>query len=155
VDDETTRATIEAIKRLDAAFDRGDIDAFMAAMTDDCTWDSFTPAPDGQRHEGQAAVRQAMAEFLGSSPIFDGEEMLACGDRAVMRWTCRFDGGHVRGVDVVRVPRREGRRDSLPLVLECRGGMGGAGRTQLQHSMWPPPVVVGAVLGEDPQVPLA
>jgi hypothetical protein len=27
VDDETTRATIEAVKRLDAAFDRGDIDA--------------------------------------------------------------------------------------------------------------------------------
>jgi ketosteroid isomerase-like protein len=103
VDDETTRATIEAIKRLDAAFDRGDIDAFMAAMTDDCVWESFTPAPDGQRHEGQAAVRQAMAEFLGSSPVFDGEEMLACGDRAVVRWTCHLDGGHVRGVDVLRV----------------------------------------------------
>jgi hypothetical protein len=44
-----------------------------------------------------------MAEFRGSSPVFDGEEMLACGDRAVVRWTCRFGGGHVRGVDVVRV----------------------------------------------------
>ena len=88
VDDETTRATIEAIKRLDAAFDRGDIDAFMAAMTDDCVWESFTPAPDGQRHEGQAAVRRAMVEFLGSSPVFDGEEMLACGDRATVRWVC-------------------------------------------------------------------
>ena len=39
----------------------------------------------------------------GSSPVFDGEEMLACGDRAVVRWNCRFAGGHVRGVDVVRV----------------------------------------------------
>ena len=95
-DDETTCATIEAIKRLDAAFDRGDIDAFMAEMTDDCVWESFTPAPDGQRHEGQAAVRQAMADFLSSSPVVDGEEMLACGDRATVRWACRFDGGHVR-----------------------------------------------------------
>jgi ketosteroid isomerase-like protein len=103
VNDETTRATIEAVKRLDAAFDRGDIDAFMAAMTDDCVWESFTPAPDGQRHHGQAAVRQAMADFLGSSPVFDGEEMLACGDRATVRWNCRFNGGHVRGVDVVQV----------------------------------------------------
>jgi ketosteroid isomerase-like protein len=103
VDDETTRATIEAIERLDAAFDRGDIDAFMAAMADDCVWESFTPAPDGHRHEGQAAVRQAMVGFLGSSPVFDGEEMFACGDHATVRWTCRFDGGHVRGVDVVRV----------------------------------------------------
>ena len=57
MDDETTRATIEALRRLDAAFDRGDIDAFMAAMTDDCVWESFTPTPDGERHEGQAAVR--------------------------------------------------------------------------------------------------
>ena len=90
MNDETTRATIEAVKRLDAAFDRGDIDAFMAAMTDDCVWESFTPAPDGQRHHGQAAVRQAMADFLDSSPVFDGEEMLACGDRATVRWNCRF-----------------------------------------------------------------
>jgi ketosteroid isomerase-like protein len=103
VDDEATRATIEAVKRLDAAFDRGDLDGFMAAMTDDCVWESFGPAPDGHRHEGQAAVRQAMAEFLGRSPVFHGEEMLACGDRATVRWTCRFDRGHVRGVDVVRV----------------------------------------------------
>ena len=103
VDDETSRTTIEAVQRLDAAFDRGDIDAFMAAMTDDCVWESFTPAPDGQRHEGQAAVRQAMTEFLGSFPAFEGEEMLTCGDRAIVRWNCRFDGGRVRGVDVVRV----------------------------------------------------
>src|SRR5947209_17636313 len=67
MDDETSRTTIEAVQRLDAAFDRGDIDAFMSAMTDDCVWESFTPAPNGQRHEGQAAVRQAMADFLGSS----------------------------------------------------------------------------------------
>jgi ketosteroid isomerase-like protein len=103
VNDETTRATIEAMKRLDAAFDRGDIDAFMAAMTDDCVWESFTPGPDGQRHEGQVAVRQAIADFLGSSPAFDGEEMFACGDRATIRWNYRFNRGHVRGVDVVRV----------------------------------------------------
>ena len=103
MDDETTRATIEAIERLDAAFDRSDIDAFMAAMTDDCVWESFTPAPDGKRHEGQAAVRQAMAEFLDSSPVFDGEEMIACRDRATVRWSCSFSDGHVRGVDVVRV----------------------------------------------------
>ncbi|MFR9803577.1 nuclear transport factor 2 family protein [Pseudonocardia sp. RS010] len=103
MDDETTRATIEAVERLDAAFDRGDIDAFMAALTEDCVWESFAPAPDGHRYEGQAAVRQAMADFLGSSPVFDGEEMLAAGDRATVRWTCRFDRGHVRGVDVVRV----------------------------------------------------
>jgi hypothetical protein len=49
------------------------------------------------------AVRQAIAYFLGSSPVFEGEEMFACGDRATIRWNCRLDGGHVRGVDIVRV----------------------------------------------------
>ena len=101
--DDTTRATNEAVKRLDVAFDRGDINAFMAAMTDDCVWESFTPAPDGQRHEGQSAVRRAIADFRRSSPVFDGEELVAFGDRAAIRWNCRFNGDHVRGVDIVRV----------------------------------------------------
>ena len=117
MNDETTRATIEAVKRLDAAFDCGDIDAFMAAMTDDCVWESFAPAPDGQRYEGQAAVRLAIANFLGSSPVFDGEEMFACGDRVMVRWTCRFDGGHVRGVDVVRV--RDGKVAEILSYVKC------------------------------------
>ena len=114
--DDETRATIEAVRRLDAAFDRGDVDAFMAAMTDDCVWESFTPAPDRHRHEGQAAVRQAMAGFLGSSPVFDGEEMIACGDRATVRWSCRRAGGHVRGVDVVRV--RDGKVAEIPSYVK-------------------------------------
>jgi hypothetical protein len=29
--------------------------------------------------------------------------MIACRDRAMVRWSCSFGGGHVRGVDVVRV----------------------------------------------------
>ena len=88
MDDDRTHATIEAVNRLDAAFDRGDIDAFMGAMTDDCVWESFTPAPDGQRYEGQPAVRRAIADFRRSSPVFDGEELVAFGDRAAIRWNC-------------------------------------------------------------------
>jgi hypothetical protein len=43
-----------------------------------------------------------------------------------------------------------------PLLGKVRDGMIGAWRVKSQRSMWPPPVVVGAVLGEDgPQVPLA
>ena len=104
MDDETTRATIEAVKRLDAALDRRDVDAYMAAMTDDCGWETTTP-PDGQRHEGQAAMRKALEEFFASSPVtlFEGEEFFACGDCATVRWTYRFRDGHVRGVDVIRV----------------------------------------------------
>jgi ketosteroid isomerase-like protein len=103
MDEEATRATIAAIKRLDAAFERGDLDAFMAAMTGDCVWEAFRPPPDGRRHEGQAAVRKAMGDFLALHPVFEGEELFAWGERAVVRWRCRLGEGHVRGVDVIRV----------------------------------------------------
>ncbi len=41
-----------------------------------------------------------------------------------------------------------------PLLVEIWGGMIGAWREQLPRTMWPPAVVVSAVLGKDgPQVP--
>ena len=43
---------------------------------------------------------------------------------------------------------------SDPRTVKIRDGMIGAGWNKSQGSMWPPPVVVGAVSGEDaPQVP--
>jgi ketosteroid isomerase-like protein len=107
--DAQTAATIEAVGRLKAALDLRDIDAIMATLTDDIVWDTTTP-PDGERFEGQAAVRAAGAAFFASSPqaSFEIEETVALGDRAVERWVYRWvdqDGkpGHVRGVDVFRV----------------------------------------------------
>ena len=85
MDDETTRVTIEAVKRLDAAFESGDIDAFMAAMTDDCVWDLHTCSRRAPPRRLGGGAAKAMTDFLDSSPVFDGEEMLACGDRAAMR----------------------------------------------------------------------
>jgi hypothetical protein len=50
----------------------------------------------------------------------------------------------------------ENRSAPDPLVLEIQGGMIGASRAKLKCSMWPPAVVVSAVLGEDgPQVAFA
>ncbi|HEX3606983.1 MAG TPA: nuclear transport factor 2 family protein [Candidatus Dormibacteraeota bacterium] len=106
--------TIAAVDRMNEALSRRDLDAYMAALTEDCVFETTFPAPDGVRYEGQDAVRGATAEFLQSSPQarFETEELLACGDRAVMRWTYHWveaDGtpGHVRGVDVLRI--RDGR----------------------------------------------
>jgi hypothetical protein len=46
--------------------------------------------------------------------------MFACGDRMTVRWTCRFDGGHARGVDVVRVRVRDGQvAEILSYVKGC------------------------------------
>jgi ketosteroid isomerase-like protein len=108
--DAVTAATIAAIDRFNVAFNKHDVPAIMAAMTDDCVFESTGPQPDGIRFEGQEAVRKVWEEFFGSSPsaTFETEDMFAVGDRCTVRWLYRWvdgDGkdGHIRGVDVFRV----------------------------------------------------
>ena len=96
--------TIAAVERFDAAFGRRDVDGVMAAMTEDCVFESTAP-PDGERYEGQTAVRALWTEFF-SAPgelAFETEERIVAGDRLVSRWIYRWADGHVRGVDVFRV----------------------------------------------------
>jgi ketosteroid isomerase-like protein len=106
-------ATATAIERFNEAFNRHDVDAVMAAMTDDCVFESTAP-PAGERHEGAAAVRSAWKEFFGASPTahFDTEEMIIAGDRGVVCWRYTWQAADgktdtIRGVDVLRV--RDGR----------------------------------------------
>jgi ketosteroid isomerase-like protein len=106
-------ATLATVERFNDAFNRHDVAAVMALMTDDCVFDSTRPPPDGERIEGQAAVRAFWEAFFARSPAarFEAEEVFAAGDRCVVRWVYRWerDGrpGHVRGVDLFRV--RDGR----------------------------------------------
>jgi ketosteroid isomerase-like protein len=108
-EDPVTRVTTDIVNRFNDAFNRHDVDAVMAAMTDDCVFDSTRPPPDGERHVGQAAVRAFWQAFFERSPHarFETEEMFAAGDRCVVLWIYRWrrDGreGHVRGVDIFRV----------------------------------------------------
>ena len=98
-----------ALATFSAAFGSGDVDAIMARMTDDCVFESTGPSPDGQRHEGQAAVRAVWEQFFGETkdPKFTEEDAFVSADRACVRWRFTWtndDGsqGHVRGVDVMR-----------------------------------------------------
>lgn len=106
-------ATLAAVERFNAAFSRHDVDAIMAVMTEDCIFESTRPAPDGERLEGQAAVRAYWQDFFRRSPQarFEAEESFAAADRCVVCWVYHWvkdgAGGHVRGVDLFRV--REGR----------------------------------------------
>jgi uncharacterized protein (TIGR03086 family) len=99
-----------ALTRFSAAFGSGDVDAIMARMTQDCVFESTGPAPDGERHEGQKAVRAVWEQLFGGTvdPKFTDEESFVSGDRALVRWRFTWtngDGseGHVRGVDVLRL----------------------------------------------------
>ncbi len=105
-----TEETLEALQRFNEAFARHDADAVMAAMTEDCIFENTYPPPDGERYEGQAAVRAFWEQFFTASPqaVFVAEDTFAAQDRAVVRWRYQWveaDGkrGHIRGVDVFRV----------------------------------------------------
>jgi ketosteroid isomerase-like protein len=109
-EDTLTLSTIEVINKFNEAFNRHDVQAVMNLMTEDCVFENTYPSPDGERFEGQDAVRRYWEEFFGSSPdsVFQSEEMITLGDRCVVRW--RYDwtntegeSGHIRGVDVLRV----------------------------------------------------
>jgi uncharacterized protein (TIGR02246 family) len=108
--DRNTEATTRAaVDRFNDAFNRHDVDAVMAAMTDDCVFETTTP-PYGSRIEGQDAVRAAWTEFFTGNPTahFDAEDVIVSGDRCVVRWRYTWqaaDGapGAVRGVDVITV----------------------------------------------------
>jgi len=108
-----TEATRNTVTRFNEAFNRHDVDAVMALMTEDCLFDSTRPPPDGERLVGQAQVRKFWEVFFQRSPHarFETEEVVAAGDRCVVRWSYHWvrDGkpGRVRGIDLFRV--REGR----------------------------------------------
>jgi ketosteroid isomerase-like protein len=95
----------EVLGAFSAAVAKQDVNAIMAVMTDDCVFENSGPAPDGERAEGQAAVRAVWERLFRTTPTgkFEHEEVFVTGDRAVTRWKATWDGGHVRGVDVFRV----------------------------------------------------
>ena len=107
--DAQSTATLESVMRFNEALNHRDVNAVMAAMTDDCVFENTNPAPDGNRYEGQGEVRAFWERFFQNSPdaLFEAEEMFAVGDRCVVRWIYRKtrDGQpwHLRGVDVFRV----------------------------------------------------
>jgi len=99
---------VAVVERFNTAFNRHDVAAVMALMSEDCVFEG-TGAPDGQRYVGSAAVCGFWEKFFADEPDawFDAEETIAAGDRVVVRWRYRWgpdgSGGHVRGVDVFRV----------------------------------------------------
>ena len=101
----TTEKTLATIERFNVAFNAHDVDAVMALMTDDVVFENTSPPPDGERHEGQAAVRAFWETFFAGSPRahFAAEDTFAAGDRCTVRWRYSWGDGSIRGVDVFRV----------------------------------------------------
>ena len=90
------------------AWNRHDVDALMSMMTSDCVFEaSGGNMVDGERHEGQRAVRAAYAAVFEQYPDahwHDARHFVA-GERGVSEWTftgTRKDGKRVEvaGCDV-------------------------------------------------------
>ncbi len=97
--------TQDVIDCFNEAFNRHDVDAVMALMTDDVVFENTSPQPDGERFAGQDAVRAFWEEFFASSPQahFEAEEIITAGDRCTVRWRYSWGDGHIRGIDLFRV----------------------------------------------------
>lgn len=103
---EETRTVID---QFNTAFNHHDADALTLLLTDDTVFEDTSPAPDGRRIEGKAAVSEFWRQWFAKNPDaqFDAEDMIVSGDRAVVLWVYRkMRNGqpwHLRGVDVFTV----------------------------------------------------
>src|SRR2546427_8243486 len=58
---------VAVVTQFGEAFARGDVDAVMDLMTEDCVFDNTYPPPDGERYVGQAAVREFWQRFFADT----------------------------------------------------------------------------------------
>ncbi len=104
--EQATRTTIDSFNEV---FNRHDADALAALLTDDTVFEDTSPAPDGRRVEGKAAVVEFWRGWFARDPDarFEAEEVIVSGNRAVVRWVYRKvrngQPWHLRGVDIFSV----------------------------------------------------
>ncbi|MDD2922710.1 MAG: nuclear transport factor 2 family protein [Anaerolineales bacterium] len=101
-----TRIALE----FNAAFNRHDVAAMTALISDDCVFETAHPAPDGASYSGRDEVARFLREFFRESPHvrIEIEDIFNSSFRCVMRW--RIYGADetagnesVRGVDIFQV----------------------------------------------------
>ncbi len=105
----SARSTRLVIDAFNDAFNRHDADAIAPLLTDDTVFEDTSPAPDGQRIEGKAAVLAFWRAWFtrNADAVFEAEEVIICGDRAIVRWVYRKQRNaqpwRLRGVDIFTV----------------------------------------------------
>jgi ketosteroid isomerase-like protein len=106
---QSTDKTRETIESFNHAFNQHDADQLATLLTDDTVFEDTSPAPDGRRIEGKAAVVEFWRGWFARNldAHFEAEEMIVSGNRATVLWVYRKmrNGAawHLRGVDVFTV----------------------------------------------------
>jgi ketosteroid isomerase-like protein len=104
--EQDTQAVVE---RFNEAFNRHDVDAVAALLTDDTVFEDTSPTPDGRRIKGKKAVVEFWRDWFArnADAHFDAEEIIVSGNRATVLWVYRKvrsgQPWHLRGVDVFTV----------------------------------------------------
>src|SRR5690348_1069985 len=104
--EQSTRTTVDSFNE---AFNRHDADGLVAFLSEDTVFEDTSPAPDGRRIEGKAAVVEFWRAWFArnSDARFDAEDTIVSGNRATVLWTYhKMRNGqpwHIRGVDVFTV----------------------------------------------------
>jgi ketosteroid isomerase-like protein len=79
------------LERMAEGFSRKDIDQIVACFAEDGVFEtSQGPDPWGERFQGRAAIREAVANVFKVLPDMSFAEATrwVCGDRGVSEWTC-------------------------------------------------------------------
>jgi ketosteroid isomerase-like protein len=80
-----SQQNVDAVERVKAAFDAGDIDTVLAAYSPDTIWDDRKLRPEGAVHHGRDAMRAEMNPWFGAWDHYAAtiEELVDAGDRVV------------------------------------------------------------------------
>jgi ketosteroid isomerase-like protein len=90
-----------------AAFNRRDITGMMAGMSDDCIYESSSPAPNGTAYQGKKVLQSYWQEYFSKHGILrlQTEQIFGLGFHCVLQWklTCQDSAGNAqskRGVEL-------------------------------------------------------
>ena len=108
------RTTDEVIDRFNRAFRERDATLLEDIIAPDCVMESVQPAPDGSRYEGYDASFSSWEALIDDTTShFEVEDVHTGDEWALIRWRYVWGPGpddSVRGVNVMRVVRRQDRR---------------------------------------------
>jgi ketosteroid isomerase-like protein len=84
--EQATRKTIDSFNE---AFNRHDADGLAKFLTEDTVFEDTSPAPDGRRVEGKAAVVEFWRGWFvrNADARFEAEEVIVSGSRATVLWS--------------------------------------------------------------------
>ncbi len=86
---EMTEARLRAFS---AAWARGDVDALMTFMTDDCVYSASVGPEPGRTYRGRSEVRRGFEELLAydRGGVSRSGDVIICGDRGAGQWSYEF-----------------------------------------------------------------